>query len=109
MITTGYGSWYNHTGSNTSPEGDIADYMNGGGSDWCERMDKAGATEAIADEYREAVCTALPAGIYLTGDEFIGLHHSDPDYTDEIGDFDIRAAIEEIDLGGIVAKHDIGA
>lgn len=109
MITTGYGSWYNHTGYNLSPEADIADYMNGGGSDWCERMDESGATEAIADDYRAAVDKALPEGIYLSGDEFIGLHHTDPDYTDEIAEFDIRAAIEGIDLGSIIQKHDIDA
>lgn len=109
MITTSYGTWYNHTGYNTSPEGDIADYINGGGADWCERMEAAGAVEAIADEYRAAVQAALPAGICLTGDEFIGPHHSDPGYTDEIAEFDIRAAIEDIDLGPIVAKHDVDA
>ncbi|MFD3516258.1 hypothetical protein [Streptomyces sp. NPDC058657] len=109
MITTGYGSWYNHTGSNLNPESDIADYMNGGGTDWCERMDEAGATKAIADDYRAAVDAALPDGIYLTGDEFLGLHRTDPNYSDEIGDFDIKGAIAEIDLGPIVQKHDIDA
>lgn len=107
MITTGYGSWYNHTGHNTSPEADIADAMNGGGSDWCQRMDAAGATEAIADDYRDAVQAALPDGIYLTGDEFLGLHQQDPNYTDEIGDFDIRAAIKSVNLNALIQKHDI--
>ena len=53
------------------------------------------------------VRAALPEGIYLTGDEFIGLHHSDPNYTDELADFDIKAAIESVDLGEIVERHDV--
>jgi hypothetical protein len=109
MITTGYGSWYNHTGNNTSPEGDIADYMNGAGADWWKRMEEAGAIDAIAADYRTAVDAALPDGISLSGDEFLGLHQADPNYTDEIGDFDIRAAIEAIDLEPIVRKHDVDA
>lgn len=107
MITTGYGSWYNHTQSNTSPEADILDAINGGDNDWQERMEASGALDAIASDYRDAVQAALPGGIYLSGDEFNGLHHSDPDYTDEIGDFDIKEAIERIDLTAIIQKHDI--
>lgn len=109
MITTNYGTWYNHTGFNTSPEADIADFLNGGGSDWCQRMEAAGAVDAIASDYRDAVRAALPAGIYLAGDEFIGLHPSDPDYTDAVADFDIKAAIADIDLAPIVEKHDVDA
>lgn len=105
--TTSFGSWYNHTGYNTSPEADIQDAISGGDTDWHERMDAAGKLDAIASDYRDAVQAALPDGIWLTGDEFIGLHDSDPNYTDEIAEFDISAAIEAIDLNAIVEKHDV--
>lgn len=107
MITTSYGSWYNHTGHNTSPKADIADAINGGDTDWLERMEESGALDRVEADYYQAVQDALPDGIWLTGEEFIGLHESDPNYTAEIANFDIRAAIESVDFVAILEKHDV--
>ncbi|SDL27368.1 hypothetical protein [Streptomyces indicus] len=107
-VTTSYGTWANHGDRrNASVEATILDAINGGDSDWQERMETSGALDRIADDYRDAIDDALPEGISISGNEFIGLHHTDPDYTDAIGDFDIRAAIEDIDLYAIIQKHDV--
>lgn len=108
MITTEFGSWANHGDEwNVSVEASIADAINGGDNDWQERMETSGALDRIASDYRDAVNDALPYGIWLTGNEFIGLHQSDPDCTDEILEFDISAAVKEIDLMEIIQKHDV--
>lgn len=110
MITTNYGAWVNHGDRyNVTIEASILDAINGGDSDWRERMETGGALDRIASDYRAAINAALPDGLYLTGDEFIGLHHSDPNYTDEVGSFDIGQAIEQIDLFEIIQKHDVDA
>lgn len=111
-ITTTYGSWYNHTGSNASPEGDIADFMSGGDSDWNERMEESGATDKIAQDYRDAIRAALPGSVTLAGDEFIGPYYADDqDFdgypTTDDGQLDIRAIVEGIDLGAIVESWDV--
>jgi len=107
-ITTSYGTWVNHGDSyNVSVEASIADAISGGDRDWRERMETSGALDRIASDYRDAIDNALPEGISIAGDEFIGLHHTDPDYTDEIGDFDIAEAIKDIDLFAIIQKHDV--
>ncbi|RPK56180.1 hypothetical protein EES43_24370 [Streptomyces sp. ADI96-02] len=107
-VTTSYGTWNNHGDSgNLSVEASIVDAINGGPSDWQERMESSGALDLIASDYRDAIEDALPAGISIAGNEFIGLHHTDPDYTDEIGDFDIREAIQDVDLWTIIQKHDV--
>jgi len=109
-VTTSYGTWNNHgDSSNLSVEATIVDAINGGDSYWRERMETSGALDRIASDYRDAIDNALPEGISISGDEFIGLHHTDPDYTDEIGDFDISEAIQGIDLFEIVQKHDVDA
>lgn len=107
-VTTSYGTWVNHGDStNVSVEATIMDNINGGGSDWQERMETSGALDRIASDYRAAIDDALPEGISISGNEFIGLHQTDPDYTDEIGDFNIREAIQGIDLFEIIQKHDV--
>lgn len=104
--TTGYGTWVNHGDtSNSSVEGTIADYMSGGDREWRERMEAAGACEAIAADYRAAVNGALPAGVSLAGNEFYGPYHDeDCDWDGELG---IAGIIESIDLGAIVERHDV--
>ncbi|PBC71597.1 hypothetical protein BX265_6207 [Streptomyces sp. TLI_235] len=105
--TTSYGSWLNHQQHTLTVEQAIADAISGGDSDWLERMDTSGACDNIASEYRAAIQAALPDGLWLTGDEFIGLHHSDPSYTDTLAEFDIAAAIEAVDLNAIVERWDV--
>lgn len=100
--TTSIGTWCNFGDSySTSVESTIADFLNGGDADWRERMEESGATARIAEDYRDAVDAVLPVGISLCGNEFI----ADVDV-----DFDadeIKEAIEEIDLGAIVERHDV--
>lgn len=107
-VTTSYGTWVNHgDSSNVSVEASIADAINGGDSDWRERMETSGALDRIAADYRDAIDDALPEGISIAGNDFIGLHHTDPHYTDAIGDFDISAAVQGVDLWKIIEKHDV--
>jgi hypothetical protein len=105
--TTGYGSWNNHQKHTLTVEQAIADAISGGDTDWLQRMDTSGACDTIATAYREAIQAALPDGLWLTGNEFIGLHPTDPDYTDDLADFDITAAIEDTDLYAIVERWDV--
>ncbi|SES03108.1 hypothetical protein [Streptomyces qinglanensis] len=106
--TTDYGTWCNHGDRyNVSVEASILDAINGGDSDWQQRMETSGALDRIASDYRKAIDNVLPEGISIAGNEFIGLHHTDPDYTEEIGDFDIAGAIEDIDLFAIIERHDV--
>jgi hypothetical protein len=109
--TTDYGTWYNHTHSNSNPEGDILDFINGGGSDWCERVDTTGAFDLMARAYRDAIQAALPPGVHLTGDQFIGpAYDDDKDFDgypeNEDGDLDINAIVESVDLAEIVERYD---
>jgi hypothetical protein len=110
QITTGYGSWNNHGDrDNVTIEASIADAVNGAPRDWHERMEESGAFDRIAADYRSAIDDALPEGIALSGNEFIGMHHTDPGYTDAVGDFDIAAAIKAINLQAIIERHDVDA
>lgn len=111
--TTGYGTWCNRISPfSTSPENDILDYINGGDPDWRERMETSGALDRISAEYRQAIEAALPPGISLCGEEFIGPAHPEDGefdgYTDdEDGTVDLRALIEEIDLAAIIDRNDV--
>ena len=105
--TTSYGSWYNNQGYTLTVEQAIADAISGGDSDWIERLDSTGALERIAADYRNAIDEALPAGVHLTGDEFIGPAY-EKDHTWD-GTLDIREIIEDIDLFAIVERWDVDA
>jgi hypothetical protein len=70
--------------------------------------------DAIAADYRNAINEALPEGVALVGDEFIGpAYDADCDFdsypTDEYGRLDIKTIVESVDLWAIVAKHDTSA
>ncbi|MGA5820790.1 hypothetical protein ACPC54_23355 [Kitasatospora sp. NPDC094028] len=104
VTTTNYGSWLNHTKHSLTPEAVILDFINGGGTEWCERVDECGAFSLMGSDYRDAVQAALPDGVYLTGDEFIGpAYEKDQDWD---GELDISEIIEGIDLGPIVERWD---
>ncbi|MEV7675038.1 hypothetical protein [Streptomyces sp. NPDC088752] len=110
MITGDYGSWATHGDrSNVSVEASIADAVSGADLEWRERMEEAGAFEKIADDYRDAIQATFPEGLWITGNEFLGLHPKDDGYTEELREFDIRSAIEGVDLLKIVERHDIDA
>lgn len=108
QITTGYGTWCNHGDrDNVSIEATIADAVNGAPRDWHERMEAAGAFDRIADDYRAAINDALPQGVTLAGNEFIGMHHTDPGYTEEVGSVDIAETIRGVSLQEIIERHDV--
>ena len=103
--TTNYGSWTNLGDHyNISVEATVADYLNGGDSDWRERVETSGAFERMVADYRQAINDALPEGVWLTGNEFIGPYYEADQNWD--GELDIEAVIEDIDLAPIVERHD---
>lgn len=110
--TTDYGSWCNRVNDySPGPNSDVLDYINGGDSDWQELLESSGALERIQSEYREAINEALPPSVSLAGNDFIGPYEPDDDEwdgfpTDEYGGLDIKAIVEEIDLGAIVDRND---
>lgn len=103
--TTSYGTWCTQADrNNTGIGGTVTDYCNGGDSDWWERLVSTGAYDAVVGDYRDAINAALPSGVSLVGDEFIGPYYAE-DHTWE-GDLDIGEIIAEIDLQAIVERHD---
>jgi hypothetical protein len=110
--TTSYGTWCNQISQySTSPDNDVVDYVGGGDSDWQTLLEESGALEQIKNEYRAAINDALPPSISLCGDEFIGPAYPDDDEfdgypTDEYGGIDLKAILEDIDLGPIVERND---
>ena len=113
--TTTLGSWVNHTTYNLTVEDSVATYISGGDREWRERVEASGAFERMVSDYRDEINAALPPGVFLTGDEFIGPYYeadqefvaSDYPCTDE-GDVDIAEIINGIDLAAIVERHDPG-
>lgn len=110
--TTSYGTWGNRVNTySTSPDADVLDYINGGDSDWRDLLEASGALNSIQRAYRDAIEAALPPGISLCGDEFIGPAYPDDDEfdgypTDEHDSLDFAAMVEDIDLGAIVDREE---
>ena len=112
--TTSYGTWCNRVAPfNSDVASSVADAVSGGDADWHDRMEAAGAFDAIEIEYRCAIDAALPPEISLCGEEFIGPAYDEDcgDWSDyphtEIGDLDYAAIVEGIDLMAIVERHDV--
>lgn len=112
MPTTTYGHWttlVDHTSSTL--EQAVLEFISGADSDWIAALKNSGALEDIIAEYREAINDALPPGVALSGNEFIGPFEHAPDAWDgypttEDGDLDIAAIVESVDLSAIVERHD---
>lgn len=102
--TTSYGTWNNHGDrSNVTVEATVTDCI----AEYLDDYD----FDAIVAEYREAINDALPNGVAICGDEFIGPYYeADCDFDDyqldEDGQLDIKAIIAGIDVWKIIAKHD---
>ncbi|MFF3264966.1 hypothetical protein ACFYWO_38115 [Streptomyces sp. NPDC002932] len=109
---TAYGTWTNRVNTfSTGPDADVLDYINGGAPDWRELLEKSGALDEITRAYRAAIEQALPAGVALCGEEFIGPADPDDDEfdgypVDEDNRLDIAACVEDIDLDAIIEWHD---
>ena len=112
MPTTTYGHWTTLVDSTTSTlEQAVLEFISGADSDWIAALKNSGALEDIIAEYREAINDALPPGVVLSGNEFIGpFEHAQDAWdgypTTEDGDLDIAAIVESVDLSAIVARHD---
>ncbi len=91
-ITTSYGSWLNHTGTE-SPELYVNAVFNGEGT---EGFDMA----AIMADFRIAVQKVLPHGVALCGSEFLG-----PAYAKD--NAPLGPWIESIDLMEIIERHHV--
>ncbi|MGV2383703.1 MAG UNVERIFIED_CONTAM: hypothetical protein LOD86_00330 [Thermobifida fusca] len=110
--TTTYGSWTNIVDSTAlTLEQTVLEFVSGADHDWITALKNSGALDRIIEDYREAINKALPPGVALSGDEFIGpFEHAQDAWdgypTTEDGDLDIGAIVEAIDLGAIVARHD---
>lgn len=70
---------------------------------WSERMVKAGKLEIICAEYRARINAALPEGIVLTGNEFIG---PDPE-PDHVKELILVSLINEVGLFDLLELHDV--
>ena len=105
MITTSYGTWNNRVdGDALTVEQTVAETL----GDYADEYD----IDAIAADYRAAINEALPEGVALAGDEFIGPYYAEdatwgPELEDEDGRLDIKAIVDSVDLWAIVAKHEI--
>ncbi|EDY53065.1 hypothetical protein [Streptomyces clavuligerus] len=106
--TTDYGTWCNQVREDsTSPDDDVTEYALTGDRERCERIEKSGVLEEMQHAYRKAIAAALPPGITLTGDEFIGPAYPEDDEFDayphtRAGALDFAAMVEDIDLAPIV-------
>ena len=111
-MTTSYGTWTNRVDIySTGPDADVLDHINGGDSDWRELLQSSGALARIQAEYRDAIEQALPDGISLCGEEFIGpWQPEDGEFdgypTDEHDALNFAAMVEEIDLAAIVDRNE---
>lgn len=112
--TVSYGGWRSVDDSASTPEETLASWTDGGDLEWRERMEEAGAFDDIASEYRAAIQVALPPGVFLTANEFIGpFDPADREFTgyptDEEGNLDLKAIVDKVDVGAILERHDVDA
>ena len=110
--TTTYGHWTNIVDPTAlTLERTVFEFISGADRDWISALKTSGALDRIIEDYREAINDALPPGVALSGNEFIGPFEHAQDAWDgypvtETGDLDIGAIVEAIDLSAIVARHD---
>lgn len=89
--TTSYGSWNNHGDrSALTVAQTVQEAFGSWGSDGFD-------VEAIVREYRAAINRALPEGVHLVGNEFIGPWPQ--------MDIDITACVKSVDLWPIIQRH----
>lgn len=101
MWTKSYGSWHSNVShAGITLEQGVTDALDNYGFD-------DAALDAIVDAYRDAINSALPAGVQLCGNEFYGpAYERDCDFPenrrDENGRLDIDAIVAGIDFWHIV-------
>jgi len=95
--TTSYGTWHNHQGHELNIESSVTVAL----GDYSDDHDVA----AIAREWHDAINEALPDGVSLVGNQFIG--PADPAECTWEGELDIAEAIEEVDFWAIAERHQL--
>lgn len=102
--TTSYGTWNNRVEPHAlTLEQSVFEAL----GDFADDYD----LDALTAAYRDAINEALPAGVSLCGNEFIGPHASQ-DWSrlgypaDEYNRLDIGAIVRGIDFQAIAAEHD---
>jgi hypothetical protein len=98
-----YGYFNDFEFSARNPADVVTSYINGAGTEWCERAEENGAFQNMVDDYTAEIQAALPEGVLLSGSELTGPYSScnDPDLKEKI-----LTAITEVDLAEIVKRHD---
>lgn len=101
-VTTPYGSWLNHAGELT-----VSSTIATAVGDFYDDYDLAG----IKSDYEDAIEAALPDGVFLTGDEFIGPYYEEDQEFDgyplnDMGRPDIAAIVESVDLQAILEQNE---
>lgn len=105
---TSYGTWCNRVNTyETSPKDGIYAFLNGNDPDEYDM-------DSIVETYLQAIGEALPPGVSLCGDEFIGPAHPEADEFDgypmtPYEDLDFAAIIEgiEVDLGDLFERYEL--
>lgn len=102
--TTSYGTWNNQVERYSA---NLATTVVESLGDYGDEYD----VNALTADYRDAINTALPASVTLAGDEFIGPHQPDANEwdgypTDEHGQLDIKAIVDDVDFWEIARKHE---
>lgn len=104
VTTTSYGTWNNRVDPHAlTVEQTVCEALVG----YADEYD----IDAIAADYRAAINEALPEGVALAGDEFVGPYY-DRDATwgpelEKDGRLDIESIVDGVDFWAIVAKHEI--
>jgi hypothetical protein len=107
--TTSYGNWVNIEKHSVSVEDTVASAL----GDYVDDYD----LEALVRDYREAINEALPSGVALCGNEFIGpAYEADCDFGGyelcEDGSLDLKAIVDGVDgensenFWEMAARHD---
>ncbi len=102
-VTKTYGNWNNAADFGTlTVEHSVSVAL----GDYADAYD----VDGIAADYRDAINAALPEGVSLCGDQFIGPYYeADKTWGPELercGSLNIRKIVREVDFWAIAAKHD---
>jgi len=103
-ITTSYGTWNNCVEHYSTG---VAQTVTEALGDYADDYD----VDAIVADYRDAINAALPQGVTLAGDEFIGpWRPADDEFdgypVDDHGVLDIKAIVDGVDFWAIADRHD---
>ena len=104
MITTSYGTWCSRVDPYAlTVEQSVVEILD----DFSDEYD----VEGLADAWRQAINEALPPGVSLCGDEFIGPASPEPNqfdgYPHDEYSVDIKSIVDSVDFWEIAARYEI--